>query len=97
MHKPHLLPLLVIFAALFYLWLPDFPKVLEKEGLSSVEVLAQTEIESAAMSLRRLLRGAVGKQYSFNPCITVYQVSEKGFAVQANWSGTVYMVDPNLY
>ncbi len=62
-----------------------------------MEVLAQTEIESAAMSLRRLLRGAVGKQYSFNPCITVYQVSEKGFAVQANWSGTVYMVDPNLY
>ena len=40
--------------------------------------------------------GTAGKQYSFNPYITVYQVSEKGFAVQANWGGTAYMVDPNL-
>jgi len=40
--------------------------------------------------------GTAGKQYSFNPYITVYQVSEKGFAVQANWGGTVYVVDPNL-
>jgi lipid-binding SYLF domain-containing protein len=40
--------------------------------------------------------GTSGKQYSFNPYITVYQISEKGFAVQANWGGTVYLVDPNL-
>ncbi len=40
--------------------------------------------------------GTAGKQYSFNPYITVYQVSEKGFAVQANWGGTAYLVDPNL-
>ena len=46
---------------------------------------------SAAVTL-----GTGGKQYSFNPYITVYQVSEKGFAVQANWGGTVYLVDPNL-
>lgn len=40
--------------------------------------------------------GTSGKQYSLNPNITVYQVSEKGFAVQANWGGTAYLVDPNL-
>ncbi|NJD24897.1 MAG: hypothetical protein FIB06_05785 [Betaproteobacteria bacterium] len=40
--------------------------------------------------------GTAGKQYSFNPYITVYQVSEKGFAVQANWGGTGYVLDPNL-
>lgn len=40
--------------------------------------------------------GTAGKQYSFNPYITVYQISEKGFAVQANWGGTAYLVDPNL-
>lgn len=40
--------------------------------------------------------GTASKQYSFNPYITVYQVSEKGFAVQANWGGTAYLVDPNL-
>jgi lipid-binding SYLF domain-containing protein len=40
--------------------------------------------------------GTANKQYSFNPYITVYQVSDKGFAVQANWGGTAYFVDPNL-
>lgn len=40
--------------------------------------------------------GTASKQYSFNPYITVYQVSDKGFAVQANWGGTAYFVDPNL-
>jgi lipid-binding SYLF domain-containing protein len=40
--------------------------------------------------------GTAGLQYSLNPYITVYQVSEKGFAVQANWGGTAYLVDPNL-
>lgn len=40
--------------------------------------------------------GTAGKQYSFNPYITVYQLSEKGFAVQANWGGTGYVLDPNL-
>ena len=40
--------------------------------------------------------GTAGKQYSLNPYITVYQISEKGFAVQANWGGTAYLVDPNL-
>lgn len=46
---------------------------------------------SAAASL-----GTANKQYSFNPYITVYQLSEKGFAIQANWGGTAYFVDPNL-
>jgi lipid-binding SYLF domain-containing protein len=40
--------------------------------------------------------GTTGKQYSLNPYITVYQVSEKGYAVQANWGGTAYLVDPDL-
>lgn len=40
--------------------------------------------------------GTANRQYSFNPYITVYQVSEKGFAVQANWGGTGYVIDPNL-
>jgi lipid-binding SYLF domain-containing protein len=40
--------------------------------------------------------GTSGKQYSFNPNITVYQLSEKGFAIQANWGGTGYIVDPDL-
>lgn len=40
--------------------------------------------------------GTSGKQYSFNPNITVYQLSEKGFALQANWGGTGYILDPDL-
>ena len=40
--------------------------------------------------------GTAGKQYSFNPYITVYQLSEKGFALQANWGGTGYILDPDL-
>lgn len=40
--------------------------------------------------------GTSGKQYSLNPNITVYQVSDKGYAVQANWGGTAYLVDPDL-
>ncbi len=40
--------------------------------------------------------GTAAKQLSFNPYITVYQMSEKGFAVQANWGGTAYFVDPDL-
>ena len=40
--------------------------------------------------------GTSGKQYSLNPYITVYQVSDKGYAVQANWGGTAYLVDPDL-
>ncbi|MBK9784900.1 MAG: hypothetical protein IPP59_12375 [Betaproteobacteria bacterium] len=40
--------------------------------------------------------GTANKQYSFNPYITVYQVSEKGYAIQANWGGVAYLVDPNL-
>lgn len=40
--------------------------------------------------------GTEGQQISFNPYITVYQVSRSGFAVQANWGGTAYFVDPDL-
>lgn len=40
--------------------------------------------------------GTSGGQISFNPYIDVYQISNKGFAVQANWGGTAYMVDPDL-
>ena len=40
--------------------------------------------------------GTAATQYSFNPYITVYQLSEKGFALQANWGGTAYFVDPDL-
>lgn len=40
--------------------------------------------------------GTAGEQISFNPYITVYQVSRSGFAVQANWGGTAYFVDPDL-
>ena len=40
--------------------------------------------------------GTDGGQISFNPYIDVYQLSEKGFALQANWGGTAYMVDPDL-
>lgn len=42
---------------------------------------------------------AVGKQsgsLSFNPYIDVYQITEKGLAVEAQWGGTVYRVDPEL-
>lgn len=64
----------------------------------SAAALAQFKVGDAAggdLSAAATL-GTAGKQYSFNPYITVYQVSEKGFAVQANWGGTVYFVDPNL-
>jgi lipid-binding SYLF domain-containing protein len=64
----------------------------------SAAALAQFKVGDAAggdVSAAATL-GTAGKQYSFNPYITVYQLSEKGFAVQANWGGTVYLVDPNL-
>jgi len=40
--------------------------------------------------------GTTNKQQSFNPYIKTYQITEKGFAVQANWGGTAYMADPDL-
>lgn len=40
--------------------------------------------------------GAKGKTISFNPEIDVYQLTEKGFALQANWGGAAYYVDPDL-
>ena len=40
--------------------------------------------------------GTDAQQISFNPYIMVYQVSKSGFAVQANWGGTGYFVDPDL-
>jgi lipid-binding SYLF domain-containing protein len=40
--------------------------------------------------------GSANAQLSFNPNITVYEIKEKGFAVQANWGGTAYLVDPDL-
>ena len=40
--------------------------------------------------------GTDAQQISFNPYITVYQVSQSGFAVQANWGGTGYFVDQDL-
>jgi len=42
---------------------------------------------------------ALGKDsgaISFNPYIDVYQITEKGLAVEAQWGGTVYRVDPDL-
>lgn len=60
--------------------------------------LAQFKIGNAAGGdvSASVTAGTAGKQYSFNPFITVYQVSEKGFAIQANWGGTGYVLDPNL-
>ena len=40
--------------------------------------------------------GTESKQISANPYIKVYVLSEKGYAVQANYGGAAYMVDPNL-
>jgi lipid-binding SYLF domain-containing protein len=40
--------------------------------------------------------GTLGGQISFNPYISVYQLNETGFAIQANWGGTGYVMDPNL-
>jgi lipid-binding SYLF domain-containing protein len=40
--------------------------------------------------------GSGGKAISFNPYIDVYQVTEKGLALQANWGGAAYYVDPDL-
>jgi lipid-binding SYLF domain-containing protein len=40
--------------------------------------------------------GTANVQQSFNPFITTYQLTEKGFAVQANWGGTAYLVDEEL-
>lgn len=40
--------------------------------------------------------GTANKQQSFNPYIKTYQLSEKGFAIQANWGGTAYLADPDL-
>lgn len=46
---------------------------------------------SAAVSM-----GKESSQLSFNPYIDVYQITEKGLAVEAQWGGTVYRVDPDL-
>jgi lipid-binding SYLF domain-containing protein len=40
--------------------------------------------------------GKEGSVRSFNPYIEVYQITEKGIALQANWGGTVYSVDAQL-
>lgn len=40
--------------------------------------------------------GTEAVQISANPYINVYQLSEKGYALQANYGGAVYLVDPNL-
>jgi lipid-binding SYLF domain-containing protein len=40
--------------------------------------------------------GTTATQVSANPYIKVYQLSEKGYALQANWGGAVYAVDPDL-
>lgn len=40
--------------------------------------------------------GTLGGQISFNPYISVYQLNETGFAIQANWGGTGYVLDPYL-
>jgi lipid-binding SYLF domain-containing protein len=40
--------------------------------------------------------GTTAVQVSANPYIDVYQLSEKGYALQANYGGAVYLVDPNL-
>ena len=40
--------------------------------------------------------GTSANQVSANPYIKVYQLSEKGYALQANWGGAVYAVDPDL-
>ncbi|MCP5229355.1 hypothetical protein [Accumulibacter sp.] len=40
--------------------------------------------------------GSTGKTISFNPYIDVYQLTEKGFALQANWGAAAYYVDPDL-
>jgi lipid-binding SYLF domain-containing protein len=40
--------------------------------------------------------GTANVQQSFNPYISTYQFTERGFAVQANWGGTVYVADTDL-
>ena len=40
--------------------------------------------------------GKDGSVRSFNPSIDIYQIPEKGFALQASWGGTVYSVDRQL-
>lgn len=40
--------------------------------------------------------GTTALQASANPYISVYQVSQKGFALQANWGGAVFIVDDEL-
>jgi lipid-binding SYLF domain-containing protein len=40
--------------------------------------------------------GTLNVQQSFNPYVSTYQTTDFGFAVQANWGGTVYVLDPDL-
>jgi lipid-binding SYLF domain-containing protein len=46
---------------------------------------------SAAVSV-----GKESGQISFNPNIDIYQITDKGLAVEAQWGGTAYLVDPDL-
>ena len=40
--------------------------------------------------------GSDNVQQSIDPLIRYWHINEKGFAIQANWGGAVYMVDPDL-
>jgi lipid-binding SYLF domain-containing protein len=40
--------------------------------------------------------GTANLQQSFNPYVTTYQMNDLGFAIQANWGGTAYILDPDL-
>jgi lipid-binding SYLF domain-containing protein len=40
--------------------------------------------------------GKDGSVRSFNPDIDIYQIPEKGLALQASWGGTIYSVDSQL-
>lgn len=40
--------------------------------------------------------GGVGGEKSFNPMLSIYQITDKGLAAEVSWGATVFAPDPTL-
>jgi hypothetical protein len=39
---------------------------------------------------------AIAPNISFNPLLSLYQITDRGALLQANWGGVAYLPDPDL-
>jgi lipid-binding SYLF domain-containing protein len=75
-----------------------YQELLQVFVFKSAEALAQFKVANKGGGdlIGSVTVGTNAQQLSINPYINLYQLSEKGFAVQANYGGAVYYVDPDL-